>query len=346
MSDPPTFSRKKFLASAGKGALGIAAASLLGSACGQPASETRAAKPEPEVDPLPFALVQAGTLDPALERLLGVAVGPDDLLYAAGAGGVKVFDPQGGLIRTLKTSGPACAVAVAGAGWVYAARRERVEQFDPAGARAGGWGELGDGPGKFRFITALAANARFVYVADSGARKIHRFAADGDYVDELAGYTIPVNNPCCAAPDSAAGRTGDAATGFVIPSGYFDCALDAQGVLHVGHTGRHRVERYDLNGEVAGAWGQYGTRREDFCGCCNPTNLALFPDGRVATSEKGVPRLKVYDGAGRLLAYLGEEHFPGNAAGMDLAIDSHGRIALAEPVTCRIRFYELKANGA
>ena len=347
MSDPEGINRKQFLASLAKGALGLAAAGLAGPGRALAAG----ARPEstPTLAPLPYALVQTGKLDPVMDRPLGIAIGPGDLLHCAGAAGVKVLDAGGRPLRTLATAGPACCVAVDSLGNVYAAGRTRVEKFNAAGERTLAWGERGDGPGQLRFVTALAANERFVYVADSGARKIHRFAADGDYVDEIAGYAIPAGNPCCAplAGPAAGDQAGGAAEkGFVIPSGYFDCALDARGFLHVGHTGLHRVERYDPNHALVGWWGRFGAAREDFCGCCNPTNLALFPDGRIATSEKGVPRLKVYDAAGTLLAYLGEAAFPGNTAGLDLAIDSSGRIALLEPIRGEVRFYELRPSRA
>lgn len=46
----------------------------------------------------------------------------------------------------------------------------------------------------------------------------------------------------------------------------------------------------------------------------------------------------LYDAKGKLPAMVGAEDFPGNAAGMDLAIDSLNRIALVEPVSRKIRF--------
>lgn len=269
---------------------------------------------------MPFTLVLAQTFDPMMPEPLGVAIDTQDQLYVAGAAGVKVFSPALKLARQIKASGPACAVAVAPDGTTFVAQRQRIEQFSPDGEPLKAWGAKGDGPGQFQFITGLAASERWLFVADAGARKVHCFAPDGDFASEL--------------------------DGFQIPSAYFDCVVDGEGRLLVGHTGRHRVERYDANLELASHWGQFGAGREDFCGCCNPTNFALLPGGRVATTEKGVPRLKVYGPEGKpLLACLGKEHFPGNAAGMDVATDSRGRIILLEPVSAKIRIYELKPTG-
>ncbi len=44
--------------------------------------------------------------------------------------------------------------------------------------------------------------------------------------------------------------------------------------------------------------GTRGAGLGDFFGCCNPAHLAIMPDGRFITSEKGVPRVKVYSDTG------------------------------------------------
>lgn len=146
-----------------------------------------------------------------------------------------------------------------------------------------------------------------------------------------------------------------------------------RGVLHVGHTGKHRNERFDHNGRLVDFWQERGTEPEEFCGCCNPTNLALFPNGYVATTEKGLLRLKVYDASGKRLActYVGNpgqervgasqslpwdgsddrslwreaERWPlachNGKVGMDIAVDSDGRIAFLDPTTGLVWFYRL-----
>jgi hypothetical protein len=70
----------------------------------------------------------------------------------------------------------------------------------------------------------------------------------------------------------------------------------------------------------------------DFVGCCNPVNLALTPDGKVVTSEKMVARVKVFDRDGRLLGYIGPEHFDRMVTQIHLAVDSRGRILAGDPV--------------
>ncbi len=314
MASSKRYTRGQFLSTAGRG--------LLASLVGGVATGASAAKPNeipiagPAEPPLPLALVKLNEFDPGIPQPVGLAASASNQLLIAGETGIRILDEQQKLIREIKTSGPACAVALDPEGNIYAAQRTRIEKFDAGGKMLHAWGEKGDDPGQLRYLTGLAANGRFVYVADAGARRIVRYAGDGDYIDEI--------------------------DEFQIPSAFFDCLCDSQGLLYVGHTGKHRVERYDEGNQLVASWGRFGERREDFCGCCNPTNIALLSDGRIATTEKGVPRLKVYSPQGELLAMLGAGEFPGNAAGMDLAADGRDRIYLMEPVSKKVRIYEVK----
>ena len=61
----------------------------------------------------------------------------------------------------------------------------------------------------------------------------------------------------------------------------------------------------------------------------------------MVVTEKAGPRAKVYDGAGRLLAVVaaGETFDPG-AKNMDLAVDSRGRIYVADTIRFQIFVFE------
>ena len=327
MSEKHKLTREKFLkicgGTAGMLALGkVVVFSQVQNETPQPAKkETPPAAKDSQssstsADTLPYVFVQEGTLKPGVEKARGIAMDGKDNLYVAGAKGVSVFNPSGKKIREIASLGPATCVALGGEENVFIGQETRIEVLDTQGKPKTSWGKKGKGPGELGYVTSLAVCDDFVYAADYGNRALHRFAATGDFVDSIPG--------------------------FLIPSPFFDCAIGPEKTLLVGNTGRHRVERYDTNGKLLGFWGKQGMAPEDFCGCCNPTNLAVFPDGRVVTAEKGIPRLKVYDSKGKLLACLGSEAFPEDAKGMDLAIDSKGRIALLEPVSRQVRFYTLK----
>ena len=115
----------------------------------------------------------------------------------------------------------------------------------------------------------------------------------------------------------------------------------------MNNTGRHRVEAYTRDGDLEFSWGKASAAIEGFCGCCNPTGLALLPDGRCVTCEKGLPRVKVYSPQGVFESVVaGPESFPENAnatfvngaedcrlGGLDAAVDSQQQIYVLDLVT-------------
>lgn len=286
---------------------------------------------------LPKKLVPTGMLKHGMNRVHGVSFGPEGHLFVVGEAGLARFDATGEKVAHLSLESPGMAVTVDEEGFSYLAEKTRIHKLDPKGQVVASWGEPGKDRGQFQYATGIAVTGASLYVADAGNRRVHRFAVDGDFVDELEG--------------------------FHIPSAYFDCSVDSRGRLFVGHTSEHQVESYDRNGEKVGAWGSYGAAPEGFCGCCNPTNLAAFPDGRIATTEKGIPRLKVYDPSGSLLAYLSPEEMgiPVNQTylnqaegtdgslpchdgwpGMPVAVGPDETLAVSVPGSGGIRFYRLK----
>jgi sugar lactone lactonase YvrE len=265
---------------------------------------------------LPFVFKPAGEVAVAMEASLGIAIGPDDRLYVTGSQGLRVLAPEGRVVMELQTAEPVRCVAVDADGTMYLGVLNKVEKRDPTGKFLAVWGAERKMLTNSH-ITGIAIHGALIAAADAGSRKVRLFAADGDPVDELEG--------------------------FVIPSPYFDCAFGPDGVLYVTHTGARRVELYDANRARIAHWGESGEGPDRFCGCCNPTNLAVFPDGRVAASEKGNPRVKVCDASGRLLAFLGPENFTPETAGLDLAIDSKGRLAVLDPPARKVRYFEIVA---
>ena len=89
---------------------------------------------------------------------------------------------------------------------------------------------------------------------------------------------------------------------FVIPSPHFDLVAGPDETFWVVNPGKRRIESYSRPGELQSMWGQAGAALADFFGCCNPAHLALLPDGRFVTSEKGIPRIKIYSEAGEFAA--------------------------------------------
>ena len=96
----------------------------------------------------------------------------------------------------------------------------------------------------------------------------------------------------------------------------------------------------------------------DFFGCCNPAHFAILPDGRFVTSEKGIPRIKVYSAQGQFecvvagpeqLAVdsrqLSDPRLAADKRVFDVAVDSRGRVLVLDPQARSVRVY-VRSRGS
>ena len=133
---------------------------------------------------------------------------------------------------------------------------------------------------------------------------------------------------------------------MIIPSPYFDVAVDPDSFLWAVNTGRHSLENYTVDGDLRSSWGEYSMTIEGFCGCCNPTHIAIMNNGKFVTSEKGIARVKVYNGLGELDSVVaGPKQFNEGTVGLDLAVDTEGRIYVLDPVRKSVRIFEKIESG-
>ena len=247
------------------------------------------------------------------ETLHGIAIDDDDRIYAVGDSVVKVFDAQGDLLRQWSTGQPGRCVAVDADGSVWVGQWRQVSICDSRGERTGTW----SAPDGLGLVTAIGLGKSDIYFADASARWIRRYDRQGKFLNNIGDQH----------------RKG----GFHIPNGVLDFVVDAAGVVHVANPGMHRVERYTADGEQLGYFGRFdGRDPAGFSGCCNPTNVTLDRAERVVVSEKAGPRAKVYSAAGQLLAVVSDDAFDPGAKNMDLAVDSGGRIYVADTVRLEI----------
>lgn len=265
-------------------------------------------------------------------------IGPDDRLYLALGNSVIVLTQEGIREREIVLGAAVRCIAVAKDGTIFAGLRDRIETFDATGKRT----SIMEIPGKRTWLTGLAVGENDLFAADAGNRVVLRFDRAGKLVGRIGEKNDERNIP-----------------GFVIPSPYFSVRIHPDGLLRVNNPGRHRVEAYTVDGDFEGAWGKASTSLDGFCGCCNPIRLALLPDGRMVTCEKGLPRVKIYSAAGAYESVVaGAAAFPENAkvgagecdadaslAGLAAAVDSRGRIAILDHVTGEIRILQPKQGG-
>lgn len=233
-------------------------------------------------------------------------------LIIGGEDSIAVLRRDGGFVYGYRTHGQVYALAAAG-GRIYAGVEDHIEIYSKTGL-LNRWESLGEKA----LITSIAAAENRIYIADAGGKAIWIFTGEGRLLGRIEG------NP-----------------EFLIPSPYFDTAVDRDGNIWAANTGEHRLECYSKDGTLLRQWGSYSLKIEDFCGCCNPTHFTFLPNGCFVTAEKGIPRIKVLDPNGTLLnvvALAGQ--FDEGTAGLDLCADADGRIYALDPVREQVRIFE------
>lgn len=262
----------------------------------------------------------------------GIAMDTDGHLLIAAGKHVTRLKSDGTLVSETALSAEVKCIAAAGEE-VFVGFRDHVAVYDRAGQRKAVW----DSPGSKCYLTGLAAGENDLFVADAGQRIVLRYDRSGKLVQRIGDKDKERNIP-----------------GFIVPSPFFAVTLAKDGLLRVTNPGRHRVEIYTTEGDLELAWGNPGAAIENFCGCCNPIHLAVLPDGRVVTLEKGIPRVKIHAADGAFESVVaGAEYFAENAkacgpndctvGGMAGALDADGRIYILDFVADNVRVMERKS---
>ncbi|MBS3734857.1 MAG: hypothetical protein KGY99_08005 [Phycisphaerae bacterium] len=219
-------------------------------------------------------------IDTGLARAGDLAVA-DGVAYVAGEGVVRALDMTGPAARRrdIAVGDEPVALAVAGDA-LYVALARRIERR-----------RLPDGVLQDRWETLPAG----VVITDLDART---------GAVAVAGWNAATREGMVLWYD-ASGREQGRRGGFTVPSGYFTVAWapadGSEGAwLRVAHCGTRQVEAYDDARRLRFAWGESSVSVDDFCGCCNPVDLAVLHEGMpgdafgIVTSEKGLPTVKVY----------------------------------------------------
>lgn len=268
--------------------------------------------------PVAYAQVQAISFNS--KHALSMARDDDGNLYVSTLMGILKFDAAGKRLDSFTVEGAATCLAVDSQQQLYLGMGDRVEKLDASGNRVEAWETLGPNA----VVTSIAASDSVVYVADAGQLRVWKFTPSGTLLN-----TVGMKDELKGVP------------GYVIPSPYFDVAIGLDGTLWAANTGRHSLENYTSAGYLNQSWGEYGTAIDEFCGCCNPSHFAILNDGGFVTSEKGIPRVKVYDREGQFVALVARtDQFKDRTVGLDLATDDVGRIYVLDPAQEAVRVFE------
>lgn len=267
-----------------------------------------------KVDPALIQYKEVDSVFPNLGKLSALAIATDGQLVVGGENGIAIF-PMVGKNQQAPTQSvpnlgnPSC-LAVDDEGVVFAGMQDHVEVFSAATKHV--WKT----PGPKAYLTSIAVDDEFVFVADAGSRCIWRYP-------KVGGEPLKIESE----------------RGFYIPSPYFDLDIGVDSSLWVVNPGYHAFENIRRDGSPISSWENASFAIDGFSGCCNPAHFALMPDGAFVTAEKGLVRVKIHDLDGSLRCVVAApDQFDGLIE--DLAVDDLGRIY----ILCgdRIRVFEEK----
>ncbi len=292
-----------------------------------------------KTDPALIHYKETVRIDAGLSEVRAIAVGPEDRIFVAGDKCIAVFSPDGAALnRIALEQEPQClGIGLAGhtfPGRLYVGMRDHVEVFKPDGTREAVWNR----PGERSVLTSIAVADEDVFVADAGSPIVWHYDTAGKLLDQIG------------KRDEARGIPQ-----LIVPSPYFDVAIAPDGLLRVVNPGMQRIEAFTFDGHMELSWGKRGMDVAAFCGCCNPSNIAILGDGRLVTAEKGLPRVKVYSESGEFESVVvGPETLAPNATATvetrdelrlhpaDVAVDSRSRILVLDPTARCVRVFQHK----
>jgi hypothetical protein len=255
-----------------------------------------------------------------LQHVYGLAAGPEDNIYVSGDSAILIFSREGIHLSAISVDKPVHCLAVENNRDVYVGKNDHVEVYDLDGIKKTEWAS----PAGEAIFTSIAVSENFVFVADAGNQIVWKFDKNGNLLRRIGDKDENKDIP-----------------GFIIPSPYFDVAVDPDGFLWAANTGRHSLENYTLDGGFRTSWGEFSMGIEGFCGCCNPTHFIFLEDGSFVTSEKGLARVKVYNRLGEVVSVVaGPDKFVEGTVGLDLAVDSAQRIIVLDPKQKLVRIFK------
>ncbi len=295
------------------------------------AAATPAIKASPEVCGAYVRTLEIGKGE--FQQLSAVAIDGKGSLYGSGAsrkifsGTVKAFSGEGKLLQGYDVANDATGVAVDGSGCIYVAGRGKtgfvVEKLTPAADKPATH-DTWTLDKAVKNVASMRLYKDTLLIADAGGC-IHKVsAADGKYLGAVGGGkpgSVRINT-CC---------------------GILGFDVDATGRLFIGNLGQHRVTACELDNSKVVHFGKPGESDADFCGCCNPVCVAVMADGKIVTSEKTIPRIKVYAADGKtLLALIAGKEFRADCSELALVVDAKGVIYAADGDSKSIKVFAPK----
>jgi hypothetical protein len=234
---------------------------------------------------------------------------------AENASGIRVYSPDGKLLKTLPLEIKPAAVCVVKDGSIFVAGDGRLLKLDAAGKvlasaaspvaavpvvitkemeemtkQSGRSGDAEIQRTKTNLdrrradVTGLAATDEDVFIVvptpNEYTYQVYRF----DHALQNPKLVVEKLRGCC---------------------GQMDIQARAE-KLWIPHNGRHSVEARDRDGKVLSKFGTRGkVKAEDFGGCCEPKNMRVLANGDVLVAESGPPTcIKRFSATGKFLGVV------------------------------------------
>lgn len=273
----------------------------------------------PEIQAIDPALIhyrEVRSIETGMTEAQAITIGPDGSLYAAGVHTVISYDASGKRKASWDQDEPPMCLAVADDGTGLVGTRKSITVYSKDWLPEMHWTV----PGRQAYLTSLGISGNDIWAADAGARVVYHYDRSGKLLGRIPG--------------------------LVVPSPHLDVAVAKDGTVWVANPGRHQMEQYAKDGRLLSSWGKAGMETEGFSGCCNPTDFALLPDGRIVTAEKGVKRVMVYRTDGTLDGVVaGPEAFHLKDGTLDVAVDGQGSIYVLDRGDGTVHVFEKKTRA-
>jgi hypothetical protein len=186
----------------------------------------------------------------------------DSLLYISASNRIYIYNILGELQSTFGVNTNLRDIEV-DTDSIYVLYPDNIEVYTTEGILLRSWNACSQLSDYCSF--ALAEN--FVFVTDASNKNICKYTRTGNFVKFIS------------SPN-----------GFIIPSYSFDIKY-YNDTIYCVNSGRHKIEKYSLNGDFIASFGGSGGRDGYFAGCCNPSYISFTDKGDILTSEKGNPRI-------------------------------------------------------
>lgn len=253
----------------------------------------------------------------------GIAV-YDSMIVLASGNTLSMYNYSGELLFNKQLIDTATCITVDSNRQIWIGMSHYVVMYDLNGTLVKRWNSFGERA----IITSLAVSGENVYVADAGNRIVYQCNSKGQIVQRIGDKNEQKGVP-----------------GFIVPSPYFDVAIDDGGYLWVANTGRHFFENFNPDGSMRTSWGETSFKVEGFSGCCNPAHMAILDDNSFVTSEKGMPRIKLYDQHGLFTGVVASPDMFDGTMAADIAVDKKHRVIALDFERQQIRIFEPKNDG-